>query len=99
MTSFSPGASSFKLATVRKLPCIGHALRRTYKTIATDHCGVPDDISAALLGHVPEGMSQKYLIRWARTSAPAILKAQATISRTIMQLLKAKPPRQKKRPA
>ena len=31
-----------------ELPAIGHALRRTYKTIATDHCGVPDDISAAL---------------------------------------------------
>jgi hypothetical protein len=46
-----------------ELPAIGHVLRRTYKTIATDHCGVPDDISAALLGHVPEGMSQKYLIR------------------------------------
>ena len=43
-----------------EVPCIGHASRRTYKTIATDHCGVPDDISAALLGHVPEGMSQKY---------------------------------------
>jgi hypothetical protein len=78
---------------------IGHALRRTYKTIATDHCGVPDDISAALLGHVPEGMSQKYLIRWARTSGPAILKAQATISRTIMTLLKAKPVAKRKRAA
>jgi integrase len=81
-----------------EVPCIGHALRRTYKTIATDHCGVPDDISAALLGHVPEGMSQKYLIRWARMSGPAIIKAQATISKTIMQLLKVKPA-QKKRAA
>ena len=33
-----------------ELPVIGHALRRTYKTIAPDHCGVPDDISAALSG-------------------------------------------------
>ena len=82
-----------------ELPAIGHALRRTYKTIATDHCGVPDDISAALLGHVPEGMSQKYLIRWARTSGPAILDAQAKISRTIMQLLKAKPVTKRKRAA
>ncbi|HEY7230346.1 MAG TPA: site-specific integrase [Pseudolabrys sp.] len=71
-----------------ELPVMGHALRRTYKTIATDHCGVPDDISAALLGHVPEGMSQKYLIRWARMSGPAIIAAQAKISRTIMSLLK-----------
>ena len=73
-----------------ELPTIGHALRRTYKTIATDHCGVPDEISAALLGHVPEGMSQKYLIRWARMSGPVIIRAQATISRTIMALLRAK---------
>ena len=82
-----------------EVPCIGHALRRTYKTIATDHCGVPDDISAALLGHVPEGMSQKYLIRWARMSGPAIIKAQATISKTIIRLLKAKPATTKKRAA
>jgi integrase len=74
-----------------ELPAMGHALRRTYKTVATDHCGVPDDISAALLGHVPEGMSQKYLIRWARMSGPAIIEAQRKISKTIMALLKAKP--------
>ena len=74
-----------------ELPTMGHALRRTYKTVATDHCGVPDDISAALLGHVPEGMSQKYLIRWARMSGPAIIEAQRKISKTIMALLKAKP--------
>jgi hypothetical protein len=64
---------------------MGHAFRRTYKTIAAN-------ISAAPLGHVPAGMPQKYLIRWARISGPAIIKAQATISKTIMQLLKAKPP-------
>ena len=82
-----------------ELPAIGHALRRTYKTIATDHCGVPDDISAALLGHVPEGMSQKYLIRWARMSGPAIIEAQRTISRTITALLKAKQVVKRKRAA
>jgi integrase len=71
-----------------ELPVMGHALRRTYKTIATDHCGVPDDISAALLGHVPEGMSQKYLIRWARMSGPASVEAQANISRMIMSALR-----------
>jgi integrase len=82
-----------------ELPTIGHALRRTYKTIATDHCGVPDDISAALLGHVPEGMSQKYLIRWARMSGPAIIEAQAKISRTIMALLRGKGNAKRKRAA
>lgn len=95
-----PGCEHIQHRNRSELPVIGHALRRTYKTIATDHCGVPDDISATLLGHVPEGMSQKYLIQWARKSGPAILEAQATISKTIMQLLKAKPARaQKKRAA
>ncbi len=70
------------------LQAFGHALRRTYKTIATDHCKVPDDISAMLLGHVPEGMSQRYLLRWARASGPAIIEAQAAISRRIVTLLK-----------
>jgi integrase len=69
------------------LPAFGHALRRTFKTIATDHCKVPDDISAMLLGHVPEGMSQRYLLRWARASGPAIVGAQAKISRKIVSLL------------
>jgi integrase len=84
-----PGCQQIQHRNRRELPVRGHALRRTYKTIATDHCSVPDDISAALLGHVPEGMSQKYLIRWARMSGPAIVKAQLNISRTIMSLLKA----------
>jgi integrase len=73
-----------------KLPAVGHALRRTYKTIATDHCKVPDDISAMLLGHVPEGMSQRYLLRRARSSGPAIIEAQAKISRRIVELLRTK---------
>ena len=65
----------------------GHALRRTFKTVATAHCKVPDDVSAFLLGHVPEGMSQKYLLRWALSSGPAIREAQATISREMVRLL------------
>jgi integrase len=70
-----------------KLPARGHALRRTYKTIAMAHCKVPDDVSAFLLGHVPEGMSQKYLLRWALSSGPAIREAQAKISREMVRLL------------
>jgi hypothetical protein len=57
-----------------KLPTRGHALRRTFKTIATAYCKVPDDVSAFLLGHVPEGMSQKYLLRGALSSGPALHK-------------------------
>ena len=69
------------------MPARGHALRRTYKTLATGLCKIPDDISAYLLGHVPEGMSQKYLLRWAMSSYPAIVDAQHKISKAIMAKL------------
>ena len=80
-----PGCA--QVAHREQLPTRGHALRRTFKTIATAHCKVPDDVSAFLLGHVPEGMSQKYLLRWALSSGPAIREAQATISREMVRLL------------
>ena len=69
------------------LPATGNDLRRTYKTIATSVCGVPDDVSAFLMGHMPEGMSQKYLLRWALSSGDAIKEAQVKISATMMRLL------------
>jgi integrase len=69
------------------LPARGHALRRTYKTIAATHCGIPDDVSAFLLGHVPEGMSQRYLLRWALSSGPVFKEAQAKVSKEMMRLL------------
>ncbi len=53
------------------LPATGNDLRRTYKSVATSVCGVPDDVSAFLMGHMPEGMSQKYLLRWALSSGDA----------------------------
>lgn len=71
------------------LPATGNDLRRTYKTIATGTCRIPDDVSAYLMGHVPEGMSQKYLLRWALSSADAVKEAQARISATMMRLLHA----------
>jgi hypothetical protein len=80
------------------LPAAGNDLRRTYKTIATETCRIPDDVSAYFIGHVPEGMSQKYLLRWALSSADAIKEAQAKISATVMRLLHAPPPRRKSEP-
>jgi hypothetical protein len=74
------------------LPARGHALRRTYKTIATTQCKVPDDVSAYLLGHVPEGMSPRYLLRWAMSSGTTIREAQVKISRTMARLLHKKKP-------
>jgi hypothetical protein len=51
------------------------------------------------LGHVPEGMSQRYLLKWARTSGPAIIEAQRKISQTIMALLQGKGAAKRKRAA
>ncbi len=67
----------------------GHALRRTYKTIATGWCHVPDDISAVLLGHAPEGMSPKYRLRWTQQNWPAVIEAQHKISAEIERLMQA----------
>ena len=69
------------------LPATGNDLRRTFKTVATSVCGIPDNVSAFLMGHMPEGMSQKYLLRWALSSGDAIKEAQQKISKTMMQLL------------
>ncbi len=41
-----PGCA--QVAHREQLPRRGHALRRTFKTIATAHCKVPDDVSAFL---------------------------------------------------
>jgi hypothetical protein len=76
-----------------ELPARGHALRRTHRTIAIDHCDVSDGIAAALQGRAPPGVEARYILKWARTEGPKIIEAQQKISRTIMQLLKAKPAR------
>ncbi len=69
-----------------KLPARGHALRRTYKTIAEDWCKVPPQISEYLEGRMPEGVKGRYLLKWARKEGPAIIEAQRKMSRTIMAL-------------
>jgi integrase len=72
------------------IPARGHALRRTFKTIAEDYCGVPTQISEYLEGRMPEGVKGRYLLKWARKEGPAIIEAQRQISRTIMALLHGK---------
>jgi integrase len=74
------------------LPARGHALRRTYKTIAEDWCKVPSQISEYLEGRMPEGVKGRYLLKWARNEGPAIIEAQRTISKTIMALLHGRGP-------
>jgi hypothetical protein len=70
-----------------ELPARGNAPRRTYKTIVQNDCYVPDEVSAYLLGHVPEGMSQRYLLKWAMSSGTAIREAQEKISHKMVALL------------
>jgi hypothetical protein len=70
-----------------------------YPSYALDHCGVPDPIAEALLGHVPKGIKGRYIIKWARSEGPKIIEAQRKISRTMMQLLKAKAAAKRKRAA
>jgi integrase len=82
-----------------EIPWRGHALRRTYKTFAVDECGVADDISAYLLGHVPEGVSAHYLLRWARAQGTAINEAQQKISKAVMAALRGQVKGRRKRAA
>jgi integrase len=64
----------------------GHALRRTFKTLALD-CGVSDELSAFLLGHVPPGMSAKYALRQMLLQGRTLRKHQRTISARVVELL------------
>jgi integrase len=61
-------------------------LRHTYRTIAAD-CGVDEMLAHLLLGHAPEGISQRYVARMILSSGPALRRAQAAISRRIRSLL------------
>jgi hypothetical protein len=72
------------------LPACGYALRCAYKTLAYDS-GVPDDLSAFLLGHIPEGMSPKYAVRRHMIAGRALRKHQAAISHRMLELLGAYP--------
>jgi integrase len=83
-----PGCLSNPIRDV--LPARGHALRRTWKTVAEDHCGVPTQISEFLEGRMPEGVKGRYLLKWARSEGPKIIEAQQQISRTIMALCHGK---------
>jgi integrase len=74
------------------LPARGHALRRTYKTVATD-CGVSDELSAFLLGHIPEGMSAKYALRRMLLDGPMLRRKQREISARVLALLGSDPTR------
>ena len=52
---------------------------------------VPDDLSAFLLGHIPEGMSAKYALRRMLLDGPMLRERQAEISAHIVLLLGSDP--------
>jgi hypothetical protein len=50
-------------------------------------CGVADELSAFLLGHIPEGMSAKYALRRMLLEGRTLRRHQRTISRRVLELL------------
>jgi integrase len=69
------------------LPARGNMLRHTFRTIAAD-CGVDEMLAHFLMGHSPEGISQRYVVKMMLASGPALREAQKSISRRLMSLLK-----------
>ena len=68
------------------LPARGNMLRHTFRTVAAD-LGIDELLAHFLLGHAPEGISQKYIARMILTAGPALRVAQRAISRRIVALL------------
>ena len=71
------------------LPVKGQALRHTYRTICAD-LEIDELISHYLMGHAPQGISQKYIATLILQSGPAMRAAQERISKRIVSLLKLK---------
>ena len=72
------------------LPAHGMMLRRGWRTIAAD-LGVDELISHFLLGHIPAGISRGYVHKMILSSGSGMRRAQARVSRRIVQLLGVDP--------
>jgi len=68
----------------------GHSHRRTWKTVATD-CKIADEMSALVLGHIPDSMSAKYAIRQMLLQGRALRDYQRQVSGRILEYLGADP--------
>jgi integrase len=68
----------------------GHSHRRTWKTVSVD-CGIPDELSAYVLGHIPDGVSARYAIRQVLLQGRMLRKHQATVSRRVVEWLGSDP--------
>jgi integrase len=82
----------FHAAHRDELPTRGHALRHTWKTVSAD-AGIDDLLSRLLLGHEPQGISEKYITRFVLAAGSAVRQAQRKVSRKIIQLLGSDPTR------
>jgi integrase len=68
------------------LPARGNMLRHTYRTVAAD-LGVDDLLSHFLMGHTPEGISQKYIATLILTNGPKMREEQDRMSKRMLSLL------------
>ena len=64
----------------------GQALRHTYRTICAD-LEIDELITHYLMGHAPQGISQKYIATLILQNGPAMRAAQERISKRIVGLL------------
>jgi integrase len=73
------------------LPARGHAMRRTYKTVAgvLGKRGISDENSAYLLGHVPPGVSAGYANQQQTVRSDLLQELQAEMSEDILRRLGA----------
>ncbi|QOZ79927.1 hypothetical protein XH83_33835 [Bradyrhizobium sp. CCBAU 53351] len=69
-----------------ELPARGNMLRHTYSTVAAD-LGVDDLIRHFLMGHAPEGISQKYIATLILANGPKMREEQNRMSKRIVELL------------
>jgi integrase len=68
------------------LPARGNMLRHTYRTVAAD-LGIDELISHFLLGHAPDGISQKYIATLILSNGPKMREEQDRMSRRLVELL------------
>jgi integrase len=68
------------------LPARGNMLRHTYRTVAAD-LGVDDLLIHFLMGHAPEGISQKYIATLILSNGPKMREEQGRMSKRMLELL------------
>ncbi|MEO6783592.1 MAG: integrase family protein [Bradyrhizobium sp.] len=68
------------------LPARGNMLRHTYRTVAAD-LGVDDLLIHFLMGHAPNGISQKYIATLILANGPKMREEQGRMSKRMLELL------------